>query len=36
MNDAATVVGLPDQKTLMEEIQKKLKTCWLLLSKSIF
>ena len=26
MNDAATVVGLPDQKTLMEEIPNKIKT----------
>ncbi|MDR0613844.1 MAG: ATP-binding protein, partial [Dysgonamonadaceae bacterium] len=25
MNDAATVVGLPDQKTLMEEIPNKIK-----------
>jgi ATP-dependent DNA helicase RecG len=25
MNDAATIVGLPDQKTLMEEIPDKIK-----------
>jgi len=33
MNDAATVVGLSDQKTLMEEIPNKIKNLMGLLSK---